>query len=383
MRIKQTPEDFCVEEVVDLSPELEGPYSFYRLTKRGANTVDVLRDIARKLHRRWEEIAYGGLKDRHALTIQYITIKSGPTRDLKGQNWRLEYLGRSPYPMGKSHLLGNRFRLIVREVKLEEEKIRQELELVERFGIPNYYDDQRFGSARHGQGFVAKEAIRGNYPRALYLLLAQASKWDEKKVRRFRKCLTERWPDIGPCLSLASSRWEREIVFFLSQGKISKTRARRAFSLVDREFLILVAQAYQSFIWNECLKEFLKQMKVKTWPIPYCVGNHLFYRELPPPAFEQLKKLEIPTVSPKLRPEGQMLKVIERVLKREGIGSVNSFRTKAKGMIFKTLKRRAIVFPQELAMKKSESSVYLEFFLPKGSYATVLLKRLLTLPQSI
>ncbi|WP_456431266.1 tRNA pseudouridine(13) synthase TruD [Thermosulfuriphilus sp.] len=376
MKIKQSPEDFCVEEVTSLGPQLEGPYAFYRLKKRGANTIDVLRDIARRLHRRLEEINYGGLKDRHALTTQYITIKSGPTHDLSGKNWRLEYLGRSPIPMTKAYLLGNRFRITVRSVKLSEEELERRLKEIKDFGLPNYYDDQRFGSARHGQGFMAKEAIAGNFPRALYLLLAQASKWDEKKVRRFRRCLSERWPEVGPCARLAPSRWEYQVVVFLGRGKLSKTRARKAFSLVDREFLLLLGQAYQSFIWNECLKEIMIRLGIDLYPQPYSVGTLFFYRRLDPEILLRLKELEIPTPSPKLKLEGLLAETMEAVLKREGFKGLTSFRTKAKGLVFKTIRRKALVFPEELRVEKRNSRITLSFFLPKGSYATVFLKRL-------
>ena len=197
MKVKRTPQEFQVEEVVEISPGQKGEYALYRLSKWGANTLDVLRDVARRMGVPFSSIGYGGLKDRHALSHQYITVLRGRTQDLRGKNYRLHYLGPSEVPMGREKVLGNRFSILVRDLDLGPEEVQQEVELVRLYGLPNYFDEQRFGSARHGQGFVAKELILGHYERALRLLLAVPSRWDEAAVKRFRRCVAESW-GIGP-----------------------------------------------------------------------------------------------------------------------------------------------------------------------------------------
>ena len=178
MRLKEIPEDFVVYEVADIHPERGGSYALYRLRKRDLTTWDVLGEIARRLRRRQDEIGYGGLKDRHAVSHQFVTIPNGPKRDLHGEGWALEYLGQVSSPMSKAKLRGNLFEITVRELGISEEELSREVEAVRRFGLPNYFDEQRFGSARHGRGFVAKEVILGNYERALYLLLVEGSQYE-------------------------------------------------------------------------------------------------------------------------------------------------------------------------------------------------------------
>ena len=82
MKLKQLPDDFYVEERTDVTPAERGPFALYRLEKRGWTTPDALA----ALRRRWEmeprRLSYGGLKDRHAHTVQYLTILHGPRRGL-------------------------------------------------------------------------------------------------------------------------------------------------------------------------------------------------------------------------------------------------------------------------------------------------------------
>ena len=78
MKIKERPEDFQVEELTDLRPEDSGSFALYRLEKRNLNTLDALHFVRRRWKIDRQRIGFGGLKDRHAQTIQYFTILHGP-----------------------------------------------------------------------------------------------------------------------------------------------------------------------------------------------------------------------------------------------------------------------------------------------------------------
>ncbi len=380
MKIKTRPEDFVVFEVADIAPEGEGDYALYRLQKIGATTWDVLGDIAKRLHRRYDELGYGGLKDRLALSYQLITIKYGPKKDLIGRNYRLEYLGQTRRPMAKSCLKGNFFRILVRNVSTED--LSHEVELLKRYGVVNYFDEQRFGSARRTRQFAIRELILGHYEDALYLLIAEGSQYEIKRTEAFRQCLRKNWPYIGSCESLAPSSWERHLVKFLAAHRPSKRTFKRAFAYVDGEYLMMLCQAYQAYIWNETVKDYLKRFKLKLCSIPYLMGELLFYREVPEEIFDNLNTQKIPLASPRLRLESGIKEALEKVLQREGISSLEKFRTLVKGAIFRTYPRELIVFPDKLSYSlKDKKTVQVEFFLPKGTYATIILKRLFLLPK--
>ncbi|NPA49551.1 MAG: tRNA pseudouridine(13) synthase TruD [Thermodesulfobacteria bacterium] len=380
MKIKSRPEDFVVYEVADIAPEREGAFALYRLSKRGATTWDVVGDLARRLRLKARDIHYGGLKDRHAVSYQYVTIKHGPRKDIKGRNYLLEYLGQTRTPMSKAKLKGNFFRILVRDV--ETEGLEEEVRLVSRYGVANYFDEQRFGSARHGKGFAARELILGHYERALYLLLVEGSQYEMKRTEEFRECLRKNWPRVEACLELAPSPWERRLLEFIASHKPSKRTFKRALGLVDREYLLMLCHAYQAYIWNETVKLYLKRQGLRLYPVPYVMGEHLFYREVPEEVWPELSSRKIPLPSPRLELEPEIKDLMEEVLRREGISSLEKFRTLVKGAMFKTYPREVVVVPQRLNFeKKGKREVLLEFFLPKGSYATIVLKRLFLVPR--
>src|SRR5437870_9454699 len=99
MKLKQLPDDFFVEEITDVAPADKGPFALYRLEKRGWSTPDALAIIRRRWHIEPRRLSYGGLKDRHAATVQYLTIFHGPGRGLHHQQITVAYLGQigSPY----------------------------------------------------------------------------------------------------------------------------------------------------------------------------------------------------------------------------------------------------------------------------------------------
>src|SRR3989304_16187 len=74
IKIKVKPEDFIVEERADISVAQTGDFCVYLLKKRGWNTVDVLKNLSRKINLPSSDFSYGGKKDKYALTSQFITI---------------------------------------------------------------------------------------------------------------------------------------------------------------------------------------------------------------------------------------------------------------------------------------------------------------------
>ena len=383
MRIKECPEDFVVYEVADIHPEGRGEFTLYRLCKKGLTTWDVLGEIARRLRLRQDLLGYGGLKDRHALSHQFITIPQGPRRDLKGKGWSLEYLGQVSTPMSKRRLRGNLFQITVREVRVSPEALQKEVEAVRRYGVPNYFDEQRFGSVRHARSFAAREAVLGHWERALYLLLVESSQYEYRRTEDFRRCLAEHWPKVAPCLSLAPSPWEKRLLEFLATHRPSRRTFKRAFKFVDREYLLLLAHTYQAYLWNELLKLYLAKEGLVHFSLPYLLGELFFYEELSEEALSRMQTLKLPLPSPRLRPPPDLEGLYQRILEQEGIKDLSYLKIGVKGWIFKTYPREAVIFPQDLSWKMAPDERYpgtrkvlFRFFLPRGAYATLLLKRI-------
>src|SRR5258708_39833708 len=115
MKIKQSPDDFQVDEVTDVVPSA-GPFAFYRLEKTGWTTPDALNAIRRVWQIRIHRLSFGGLKDRHARTTQHLTVEDGPKRDLAQKGIIMTYLGQVPEPFTSAAIRGNRFRIAVRDL---------------------------------------------------------------------------------------------------------------------------------------------------------------------------------------------------------------------------------------------------------------------------
>ena len=382
IKLKLNPEDFIVSEVVKIYPTERGEHSLYLLKKINLTTWDALGKIAKKWHIPLKNFGYGGLKDKRAISYQYITIKGGPKRDLKENNLELTYLGKSPKQIEKGDLLGNNFEIVVREVELEENILIKRVDEVKRYGIPNYFDEQRFGSVTESKEFAVKEIIKGNWERALYLILVESSYEDFSLSQKLRECLRKNWRNPQICLPYARITWIQNLLIFLSEHRYSQRTLKRAINLIDQEYLFFLGNVYQSFLWNEVLKEILRYLHLDHFSIPYPLGNLLFYQVIPEEEVENLlKSLKIPYPSPKISVENfsklPLRDLYLKVLKNEGFEDFKNLRTFVKGLIFKTYPRQALVFPKDLTLEKiSQGTFKIKFFLEKGSYATLVVKRL-------
>jgi len=382
MKIKEKLEDFVVSEIADIYPEGKGEYSLYMLKKLNISTWDALGKIAKKLRISMDSINYGGLKDKKAIAHQFITIKGGPKRDIKEKEFELIYLGKTTKPMSKDLLIGNKFEIIVRDFQIEEKKFDREVELVRKFGLSNYFNEQRFGSIKSSKEFAAKEIILGNYERALYLMMAEGSAVDIEKTRKFRECLKKHWGNFEKCLEFAKVNWEKNLLNFLITHKPSKRTFKRALNLVDKEYLFFLGNAYQSYLWNEVLKEVILRLEIPYFEISYLLGKLFFYKEVPADKWEILQNLKLPLPSPKLKFKEKfenlnLEEIYNEICKREGLDNIKNLRSFIKGLIFKTYPRPAVIFPEKLEWEKlNNTTIKIKFTLEKGAYATLVVKRL-------
>lgn len=151
-RLKSEPEDFVVAEIPAYEPVGEGHHRYLEVTKRDLTTPELVRRVARALDIRQDDIGYAGMKDRHAVTTQRLSVPAGHSlAALSGVDDILEVrdLGLHGNKLRRGHLKGNRFRVRVRECDVgRAEPILGELR---RAGWANRYGVQRFG--RDGDNF--------------------------------------------------------------------------------------------------------------------------------------------------------------------------------------------------------------------------------------
>ena len=379
MKIKQRPEDFVVSELDRFEISKTGPFALYRLEKWDIGTIEAIANLAKNWDLPRAKISFGGLKDRHAKTDQTISIQGGPDRDFQGSAFRATYLGRSRDPITRASFTGNRFEIVVRHL----DQI-PDLEPVRRFGLPNYFDDQRFGSLRGTDGeFIGRALVRGEYEKALRLAVASPAAEDRKRDRDLKSTMRDRWGEWAMLKKDLPPSVERTVAGYLADhpGAFGF-----AFELLDQNLRILYVSAYQSYLWNRALAEILKKLP-DTFEVGYAAGRHVFYRALEPATHDRLAELAIPLVTPTQKFEGEAAETMARVLAEEKVEPRMFRMKKLRKTFFGKGMRDAIVAPSGLKaapgedeLNKDRKKLTLAFELPKGSYATILIKRLFHVP---
>lgn len=149
--LKAQPEDFRVWELPAYEPAGEGHHAYYEVTKRDWSTEALLRQVAAKLGRDAREFGYAGRKDRHAVTTQRISCPA-EWPDIESGLAQIEgvlevnFLGLHANKLRRGHLRGNRFRLVIRDCHPDTLSRAQAIaSRLAQTGWANYYGQQRFG----------------------------------------------------------------------------------------------------------------------------------------------------------------------------------------------------------------------------------------------
>lgn len=148
--LRRVAEDFVVDEVHDLTPDGDGDHAWLVVRKRGANTDWVANALARYCGVRPVDVGYAGLKDRHAVTTQVFTVHlpGKPDPDWSAfphDEARIVEAHRHRRKLKRGALRGNAFSLTLRDVQGDASAAERCLQAITGQGVPNYFGDQRFG----------------------------------------------------------------------------------------------------------------------------------------------------------------------------------------------------------------------------------------------
>lgn len=148
--IRSTPDDFQVDEILGFEPDGEGEHALLHLCKRETNTIWLARQIAKLARVPNRDVSYAGLKDRHAVTSQWFSVRLAGQpepdwRALESEQIELLRAERHRRKLRTGTLRGNRFRLLIRELNADSSGLEQRLRQIRLAGIPNYFGEQRFG----------------------------------------------------------------------------------------------------------------------------------------------------------------------------------------------------------------------------------------------
>jgi tRNA pseudouridine13 synthase len=233
-RLRQRPEDFRVEERPAYLPSGQGPHLYLQVEKRGRTTRDVVRELARRLGVAERDAGYAGLKDRDAVTVQWLSFPVDGQPDPAGlalDGARVLATSRHQNKLRPGHARGNAFTVAVRGGDLE--AARAVAAALATAGLPNFFGPQRFGregeNAALGRSLLSPrpspEARRAGRDRFLRRLVISA--W---QAELFNRWLAERLRDglfAEPLLGDVMKKLDTGGLFTCTEPAADLPRVRR------------------------------------------------------------------------------------------------------------------------------------------------------------
>ncbi len=390
-RIRSSPEDFVVEEVIDgrflssISPEYSQPsFAVFTLAKTGIDSIHAAKLAAQMLHSKVRIIGY---KDSKASTKQYLAVRARKplatsfTRD----RFSLSLLGYTKENFSPRLLLGNRFKIWIRGIKVSEEETRRTLELASTLfkarKFPNFYGHQRFGSTRPITHVVGRHIVQGSFKDAVDTLITTPSKIDGEEIAEARRLFSEGRLKESLAEFKAKDDIERTIITSLLEKPDDYLLALRKVSLLVRKLFVA---AYSSFIFNKVLSRAMENGEtlnakngdvVAEFGSDYRVGRPLILEAVP----KQDNRLVpmVPTAGyGYYQKNGRFDLLLQEVMKEEGAVPKMFHVRDAPEMSLETGLRPAPLLGNSLDYAISGSNALISFFLVKGSYATILLREI-------
>ena len=383
MKVKQVPGDFVVVERASLRPTDRGTYSVYRLTKTGVGTLEALRAIRRRWKVSPRAVGFGGLKDRHAETVQWVTIARGPRVNLEEPAFRLTYEGKSDVPMSRMTLLGNRFEVRLRGLaEADAPVVAERFAALARHGCLAYFDDQRFGSLRGGGGFAALHLLRGDPESALRAVIASPAREDRKAVRQRKAAIRAAWADPARALPQLHGTPMRDAVLHLARRPGDHLGA---FAALDPEERRLLASAYASAVWNRAVAARVRSALPAEGLVTLDGAAAPIVHPRDPAGVAPFADDVLPLPSPKaVAADPAWQSALEAALAEDGLTLDRLTLPRRLGMDFRPTRRPVVFRPEDASvaapaaddLNPGRASLDLAFSLGRGLYATILLKRL-------
>lgn len=351
---RQNTRDFVVEEIPLYAFSQEGAHLILKIRKKNLTTFELINILSSHFGIKAHEIGYAGLKDKNALTIQYISIpkhllKNVSLDTFSHDNIKILETTSHNNKIKIGHLKGNSFFIRIKKLdNLNSQKIQQVLKQIERFGIPNYFSYQRFGKNLDNY-LLGKEIVEGKKR-------MRDRKMQNFLISAYQSHLFNQWLSLRIDIS----------------HLITKIKEREIYQALEMYFHTKeIPQAFLDMNYCEMLKMQPHFFKIfyGDYMCHYPFGkNFLVEEELLVDSKRFMEK--------DIAPTGLLSGIKSQISQKEAGFFESKFidsRIKSVGQ-----RRYAWIFPENLQFlyKQEEAQGELKFFLPKGAYATNLLREL-------
>ncbi|ADP77296.1 tRNA pseudouridine synthase D TruD [Methanothermus fervidus DSM 2088] len=390
-KIREKIEDFYVEEIPLIKPSGKGQNVWIWIEKRNRTTLDVVIDIAKKLHIDRRRMGFAGMKDKYAVARQWICVSNidpDEIKNLKIRGVKFLKIVRHEKKLRLGQLIGNKFRIIVRNVKNPKnaaKDAKKTFKTLSEIGVPNYYGWQRFGKPRSNTHLIGKALIKNDLKKAVDLYVGNPFPGEPEKIKKARKLY-----DLGEIEKSYESmpktlQYERTILRILlkdkKKGKLDDKSYLKAILALPKPLTRMFIHAYQSYLFNKVVSE-----RCKLGINKYVEGDILVNNQNRIINTENAEKLvkefkahptaplygtKVPLAS------GKVGKIEKKVLKEENL-KLNDFKCELIPKLGTHGIRRPIRFRvYDTKVEALSNGVLLEFSIPKGCYATAVLREVM------
>ncbi len=379
---KTTPEDFQVDEIPLYAPCGSGEHLYLWIEKAGISTRGVIDQLQKELKIKEWDIGYAGLKDANALTRQMISIPLASAGDIAALQLYKARIVRSQQHTNKlrlGHLAGNRFKITLRDVHPQAATRAAEiLHIMQQSGVPNLFGEQRYGVLGNS-GKLGLLLLQGDYQTFCSELMGDPEKIRNEDWKAAAAAYRAgNWQEALAALPRRMRDEQRMVKALVNQ----KTFKQAAFSL-PKSLLRLFLSATQSSIFDQFVLNRLTDLgKLETGDIAFKHVNGACFR-VTDGKIEQPRgdSFEISPTAPLfgtkvMLAEGEPGKLEQRHLQESGITLQNWQLDRGLSMPGERRPLRVPLFDQSISTPE-DCALTLEFSLPKGSYATSVLREVI------
>ncbi len=398
-RIKATPEAFRVREISSFPlPDPDGAYTVLRVESRGWEQHELADALGRALGLPGRSIRWSGTKDRRAVAERLLSYRGPPpTGELPLPNARLLEAYRARDGLVLGHHYGNAFEIRVDGLGIPAADAvaayrRVEAELRDAGGVPNFFGPQRFGEVRPVTHDVGRAVVRGRWDEAidLYLTARVGGVPDGEGDAARAAFATHRDPRRALAEFPPSYRFERSILERLARGDPPE----RAAKALPFELRRLFVHAYQAYLFNR----YVSARRAAGLPLGAPVEGDAIVRIGRDGTVRGSEAVPVGENAPECRDlvargralvagplvgyktaelAGRPAEILRPILEAEAIPA-RGFEVAATPELASAGAWRPLELPvPPLAIGATGEAVDFGFALPKGAYATVLLREFL------
>ena len=396
--IRNQYEDFYVEEIPEIIPTGEGPNVWVWIEKIGRTTLDVVLDIARDLHIDRKRMGFAGMKDKKALTRQWICIANMDSEEQFRQVenldiYKTDFLkitrGRKKLRMGQ--LKGNKFRILIRDlddIEKSAEVANEVLNELEVTGVPNYFGWQRFGRPRTNTHLVGEALIHNDLAEAVRRYVGNPSEDESLENQKARQAYDD--GDLEKSLELMGKgmRYEKMIVRQLikdsKKGKLDDKAYMNAIHALPKPLQRMFVHAYQSYLFNDVVSRRVEMGINKYIEGDIIIDNdeNIVRDKTSDEYQEMIDNFEVNPTVPLFGTKvpfagGEVGEMEKSVLESYGLEK-SDFEVPKMPRLGSHGLRRALRFQiWDASAKATDEGVLAEFSINKGSYATAVLREVM------